>query len=200
MNEQRSKFMRRSMNDLIASKPTEILVADNGGSLSDSQLLLQLTEDKHIAAYVRFRENMHFAYARNVLLKVATQPYICIMDNDIVVQPGWWEKCVEFLEKHPDCVATPLMADKSHQPEKFWGEPIDCWQTNALAGSPCFVMSRKTFEKVGFFPLHNMSGSKYAREIAAQGFKMALSPRPMAIDLGERLGYDWRNPNYSTKL
>lgn len=201
MDEKRSKVMRRSIKELIESAPNEeILVADNGGNIEDSKLLLDLCENKNIAAYLRFRHNVHFAYARNQLLSMASQPYICIMDNDIIVQPGWWETCVNFLKRNPGCVATPLVSDKSHQGLKFWGEPIDGWQTNNLAGSSCFVMSREAFQKIGFFQLHNMSGSKYAREIAHKGYKMALTPFPLAIDVGEREGYDWRNPNYSATL
>lgn len=202
MSPHRSKVMHRSMGELIESKPTEILVADNGGNIEDSRLLLDLCEDKHIATYVRFRENMHFAFARNVLLKIATQPYICIMDNDIIVDKGWWQVCVNFLESHPGekIIATPLVADKAHQGAKWWGQPIDGWQTNQRAGSPCFVMSRETFEDLGYFPLHNMSGSKYADIITRKGYKIALTPKPWAIDIGEREGYDWRSPNYSTQL
>jgi len=201
MDEMRSKIMRRSLTSLMETAPdAEILVADNGGSFDDSQAILEACDQKKIAAYVRFRENMHFAYARNVLLDMATGDYICICDNDIVFEPGWAEEIIAFLEKNPDLVATPLVPDISHRKAQFWVGERDGWQLNSLAGSSCFVMPRSVYNHVGKFLLHNMAGSKYARELAAKGHHVACMPQCKAVDIGERAGYDWRNPVYSQVL
>ncbi len=201
MNEERSAMMRRSILTLVATAADcEILVADNGGNVEDSKFLLELCEQKKIAVYVRFRENMHFAYTRNVLLDMATGDYICSCDNDIVFEMGWWQECVAFLEKNPDLVATPLVPDISHRTAKSWRGERDGWQLNAFAGTPCFVMPRSVYASVGKFPLHNMSGSKYARFLADRKHFVACMPQCKAVDLGERRGYDWRNPNYSVDL
>ncbi len=197
-------MMRRSMLSLLDScddgKELEILVADNGGNLRDSQWLLELTETKHIAAYLRFRENMHFAYSRNQLMRMASKDYIAIVDNDIVFDKGWWQECVEYLKNNEKVTATPLVPDMAHRIGKFWVGEQGGWQLNTRAGSSCFVMTRKCFEEVGYFMLHNVAGSKYADSLVRAGYRMAIMPQCKAIDLGERRGYDWRSPNYSKTL
>ncbi len=197
-------MMRRSMLSLLASsnegQELEILVADNGGNLADSQWLLELTETKRIAAYMRFRENMHFAYARNQLMRVATKDYIAIVDNDIIFDKGWWQEIVAYLSKHEKVTATPLVPDMAHRTGKFWVGELGGWQLNSRAGSSCFVMTRKCFDEVGYFPLHNVAGSKYADTLTRAGYRMAIMPQCKAVDVGERRGYDWRSPNYSKIL
>lgn len=202
MNPERSAIMRRSMQSLIDSSngELEILVADNGGSLADSQWLLELCEAKKIAVYLRFRENMHFAYARNILLDLASKEYIVIMDNDIYVMEGWWQECVEYLKKNESVIATPLVADMAHRARKFWVGEKGGWQLNMRAGSPCFMMDRKAYALFGKFPLHNKAGSFYADTISRKGYAVGVMPQCKAIDLGERRGYNWRSPNYSTTL
>lgn len=200
-NEFRSELMRKSIETLVATTDTEeILVADNGGSLSDSQFLLGLCEDKKIAMYMRFRENMHFAYTRNALLDFATGEYIAIVDNDIVFEPGWWQECLSFLDKNQDLAATPLVPDLAHRIRRFWVGERDGWQLNARAGSPCFIMHRSLWEKVGKFEYHNMAGSKFADALVRNKAYMAIMPQCKAVDLGERKGYDWKNPTYSKQL
>lgn len=201
MDEFRSQLMRRSITTLIETEPeAQILVADNGGSLEDSQFLLKLCEEKKIAAYIRFRENMHFAYARNLLLDIATGDYLCISDNDIIFDVGWAEECVKFLSKNPDLIATPLVADMSHRIRKFWVGERDGWQLNTRAGSPCFMMHRSLYEKVGKFELLNVAGSKYADKLCRMKAFTAIMPQCRASDLGERRGYNFKAPTYSTKL
>jgi glycosyltransferase involved in cell wall biosynthesis len=204
MNEMRSSMMNRSVLSLLETTDeganAQILVADNGGNLRDSEWLLNLTDQKKIAVYLRFRENMHFAYARNQLLRMATGDYIVICDNDIIFEKGWMEECADYLSKHEGVVATPLVPDISHRKMQFWCGEKGGWQLNSLAGSSCFMMTRKCFEEVGFFEKHNMSGSKYARALTKKGYLVAVMPQCKAIDIGERQGYDWRNPSYATTL
>lgn len=200
-NEFRSQLMKRSIDSLISTAATqEILVADNGGSLLDSQYLLTQCDLKNIAVYLRFRENMHFAYTRNELLDMATGEYLCICDNDIVFEQGWWQECVSFLEDNKDLVATPLVPDLAHRIRKFWVGERDGWQLNLRAGSPCFVMHRSLYEKIGKFDLINIAGSKYADKLARAKAYVAIMPQCKAVDLGERQGYDWKNPTYSKTL
>src|SRR3990167_8331850 len=92
MNEFRSEKMRESIASLVTTAPhTEIIVIDNGGNKQDSELLLNLNESGAIACYIRNRKNMHFGFARNQGLKIASiasGEYIVISDNDILFKQG----------------------------------------------------------------------------------------------------------------
>ncbi len=201
-DKERSEMMFRSITSLIQTAPTaEILVADNGGNLQDSQWLLELTETKHLTTYTRFRNNMHFAYARNFFMKQTTADYIVICDNDIDFKEGWLEECLNFLENHPEkYLATPLAPDNMHIKGKYAVGELDGWKLNLRAGSNCFVISRASYEEIGLFPDHNLAGSKYVDQYLRLGYKMACMPVPKAWDLGFRKGYDFRNPTWSKDL
>lgn len=195
MDEERSSVMRHSLTSLFRSLTTdssEVFVVDNGGSLKDSEWLLNHTEVGNIACYIRNRKNMHFWYARNQALKLATGDYIVIADNDIVYMPGWMEECVAYLERNPGKImATPIAPDWINRvrPVRFAGEQ-DGWQLNYRAGSNVFMMTRKQFEDIGFFDQHRISGSKYTDRYVRKGYVMALMPVPKAFDLGFRKGYN----------
>ncbi len=198
----RSKMMRLSIASLLKTFPeAEILVADNGGSLEDSKFLVALTDSGSIATYVRFRKNMHFAYARNVLMQQCTGDFIVVMDNDVELIDGALQDCVAYLERNPGkYMATPLKPDNMHIKGRYVLGELDGWKLNARAGSNCFVMSRASYEEIGLFPLHNLAGSKYVDHYCTLGYKMACMPVPKAQDMGFRAGYDFRNPTYSVDL
>lgn len=185
--------MRASYGSLFKTAPeAEIIVVDNGGSLEDSQWLLEKAHEGVIACYIRNRHNMHFYYGRNQGLKLATGEYIVIADNDIFYTPEWLEICVEFLAKNPGKhFATPLIADPMNaiRPERWAGE-IGAWKLNYRAGSNCFVMRRSDYEVVGNFDQHRIAGSKFTDHCVRLGYTMAIMPRPRAFDMGLRQGYN----------
>src|SRR3990167_7999722 len=130
MNEGRSDIMRASYSSLFKTAPNaEIFIIDNGASLEDSKWLLEHTHSGDIACYIRNRKNMHFGFARNQGLKLATGEYIVICDNDIFYTPDWLEICVDFLAKNPGkYLATPLIADPMNAMRKDrWAGEVGAW-------------------------------------------------------------------------
>ena len=113
MNDERSRTMRESFYTLLDTVPNaEIIVIDNGGSYEDSCWFLKLTDLGYVASYTRYRDNMHFAYARNDGLKRTSKDYIAICDNDIRFEEGWAEECIEWLSKNPGkYFVTPIAPD-----------------------------------------------------------------------------------------
>jgi len=175
----------------------EIIVVDNGGSLEDSKWLLGLTNDGHIASYTRFRKNMHFWYARNLALTIATGKYIVIMDNDIqFTHLGWLQECIAFLDKNKGkYLATPINADPMNSIRKDrWVGEVGGWKLNSRAGSNCWVMRREDYEIIGNFDQHRIAGSKWADRYTRLGYTMACMPQPKAIDLCFRKGYNISMP------
>lgn len=204
MNDARSELMRKSINSLIkttAKLDIELMVGDNGGSMSDSSFLLELTDFGSIACYTRYRNNIHFPKLRNEMMQKATGDYIVIVDNDIVFNEGWLEDCIDFLLSNPGkYMATPLTPDSMGVKVRYQMAPVDGWDIHLRAGSNCFVMSRESFEEIGLFDLHNVAGSKYVDRYIKLGYKMACSPFPKAFDYGLRSGYDYKRPTYSEEL
>lgn len=196
MDAERSSLMRRSIESLIETLPlgAECIVCDNGGSLPDSEFLLGLAECGDIAAYVRFRNNMGFGYARNLAIEMASLPFVAVVDNDIEFLHGWAEECIDLLEANPEIklFATPLEADPMNQRAvRFLGE-LDGWRLNTRAGSNCFVGRRSSFLDVGPFGRELIAGSRWATAYTRKGYAMAVMPNPKAFDLGLRNGMDFK--------
>lgn len=193
-NQLRSDLMRKSMESLLETtqgQDVEIIVVDNGGNIDDSWYLLNLCDHKEIASYTRYRENMHFAYARNDALVRATGDYIVVSDNDILFSKGWLEECVGFLVKHPGkYLATPIAPDPMNSKPTRWVGEVDGWKLNTRAGSNIFVLRREDFEEIGYFDIHRIAGSLWCDRFCKLGYKVAVMPKPKALDLALRNGYN----------
>lgn len=201
MNQERSTVMRISLLSLFETAPqAEIIVIDNGETKGDTEWLARQAHNGNITCYIRNRKNMHFAYARNQGLKMATGDYIVIADNDILYKDGWLSDCVNFLETHEGkYLATPILIDPMNLKGKRMVGELDGWILNTRAGSNVFMMRRKDYEVIGDFDIHHIAGSKYCDRFCYLGYVVAVSPEPKAIDMGLRRGYDIKKKIEHTK-
>ncbi len=191
------------MFSLIATAPdAEIIVGDNGEELADSEYLLDLTHKGSIASYTRYRQNMHFAYARNDCLKRASREYIAVSDNDILFSADWLEQCVAWLDRTPGkFLATPIAVDPmNHQRKDKYGETVNGWRTHQRAGSNIWVMRRSDFEVIGNFDILPKAGSKWTDRYIRMGYMMGVMPEAHAHDMGLRKGYMIHEPIKRFKL
>src|SRR3990167_253846 len=195
MNDLRSAIMRESTRTLLETAPNaEIIVVDNGGSISDSIYLLNLTEEKKIACYIRNRHNLSFGVARNQALAMTKGEFIVVMDNDVVFLPGWLEECKEFLNKFPaeKILVTPLRIDRVHRNKNYTYGELGGWTLNSMAGSNCWMMRRKDFEIIGDFEQHHVAGTHWGRHYSKLGYRVACMPEPKAKDMAFKQGYDYK--------
>lgn len=198
-NEFRSNALRKTLTTLFETTkhlPTERIVIDNGGSIKDSEYLLDLTEKGEINTYIRNHNNLSFGYARNQALRVCNGDYICVADNDIIYNPGWLDACLAVLEAYPHekIYATPIY-NVAHWQPKYWNQKElevngKIYRLNRRAGSNCWIMRRKDFEEVGDFPCHRVAGTKWTDMAQAAGYWAAVTPDIMVNDWGFRKGYN----------
>ena len=196
MNEERRELARESMRSLIRSvndSPTEIIIVDNGNNAMDSRFFLDVCHDRQATHYIRNAENMHFGFARNQALAMATGDYIAIVDNDLEYERGWLAKCVDFLEAHKDkkYLATPIaypMHSRYRVGEVKYKNEI--WRLDLRAGSNCWVMSRAAYQEIGNFQMHRIAGSIWTTRAVRLGYVSAVTPQNMVIDQALRKGYN----------
>lgn len=196
-DEDRSFMLFESIMSLIKTAPNaEIIVVDNGGSEDDSRLLLKLNEQGKIACYIRNRKNLNYWGARNQALKICTGDYIVISDDDIKYEPGWLEECLEWLKRNEGkYLCSPLPPDPMNKNRDIrWAGEQDGWRLNYRAGSNSFLMSRESFEDIGFFLQDRRSGSLWTDAFCNKGYTMAMMPEPKALDLGFRKGFNFKEP------
>lgn len=82
--------------------PYELFLVDNGSSDGTADFLLKTTGRKPL----RLERNVGVAAGRNKgaleALKDPSVKYICFLDNDTRITPGWLSEMVSVLEDHPE--------------------------------------------------------------------------------------------------
>lgn len=192
--------MKESINSLIQTTdyPSELIVIDNGGNPDDTDFLLDLVRQGKINTLIRNKENMHFAYAWNQGAKVANGDYLVFTCNDILFGPRWLSTTIGLLEKYPEAFGKKLIASPiciSSQDNRWYHlGHIDGNRVNKRAGSNCFVIKRKDFDKLGFFRHHRIAGSKWYDNLKQQGYAVIVPPLNLVLDIGLRRGVNFTIP------
>jgi len=189
----RSEMLKMTISSIVENTkyPAELIVMDNGGKPDDSDYLLNLLRKGKINAYVRYKNNMQYAFANNQGAKLATGDYLCFTCNDVMVKPNWLTECVRLLEQNKDrrLVATPLFV--SHIHPKYNVEKIGTDRINPYAGSNCLVMDRRTFRDLGDFHVYSDYGNQWFREKAIKGYMSIAPPENLAVHLANHRGLNW---------
>lgn len=191
----RSEMLKMSIDSIVENTnyPAELIVMDNGGNPDDSEYLLDLARKGIINTYVRYKDNMQYAFSHNQGAKLATGDYLVFTCNDVTVKPGWLSNCVKMLEENNDrrLVATPFII--SHIHPKYNQEKIGENRINPYAGSNCMVMDRRTWRDLGDLHVYFDYGNQWFREKAIKGYKSIAPPENMATHLAPHRGLNWRN-------
>lgn len=130
---------------------------------------------------------------RNYGISQATGKYLCIIDDDIYVYPGWLEVCMKMLMRtdKKKYLVTPVV----QRLIKKWEIPkVNGYRCNRRTGSNCMIGLRAIFNDIGEFPDCKRQGDLkfeaaklgqlYADMIYRKGYLFLIPKYPMAKDLG----------------
>ena len=78
-------------------RPARVLVIDSG-SRDGSRAV----SDAHGAEWHALPANNGFAAAVNHGIAISDSPYVALLNNDAVPEPGWLQALVDALERDPD--------------------------------------------------------------------------------------------------
>ena len=130
--------------------PYELILVDNGSSDGTREYLLQQE-----ATVIANEVNLGCAKAWNQGVKASHGSVIGILNNDIVVTPGWLEELVAFLEKTNHGIVSPALREGplTYDLDRYALEFVDACRkaTRHDVHAPCFLVTRHVFEKVGLF-------------------------------------------------
>lgn len=190
----RSLLMKQSVESVIRHTPfpAEFIVMDNGGDPDDTDWLLAKAREGAINTLVRYKENMHFAYAWNQGAKIANGTFLCFMCNDVEVSQGWLEACVKILEYYKDerIIATPFI---TYDKRRFTTIRDGC-RWNPRSGSNCMVLTRQAFAEIGEFRHHRIAGTLWYNRLQSLNYQTVAPPEDLAVDLGWRSGVNFSIP------
>lgn len=165
------------------TKNYRLILIDNGSDFDISRQLQIAMAVQSNSLLLRNPTNLGFVRAVNQGLRLSTNKYVAILNNDVEVSPGWAEKLIDPMEKDKSIAITgPLTTTE------------DCWQgreevvegPNSLRILPassmlaffCVVIRRSVVDEVGFlderFGLGFGDDDDYCHRVHRAGFELGL--------------------------
>lgn len=116
---------------------TEIIVVDNGSTVRTDYW------EKNADTYIRFKENRGISCGWNAGLRASRGKYMVVLGDDTIVHGNWLTELQKAMDMPSAGVANLHV---QHLPQ---GEGIV--ETYKWYSGACFMVTRKTIEKVGYF-------------------------------------------------
>jgi len=118
LNYNGEKFLIEVLNSLLNSsyKEIEIIIVDNHSSDTSINIIKKQFPQ---VTLIENKENLGFAEGNNVGIRAANGKYICLVNNDLKVDPGWLEPMIDFLEQAPEYAAVQPKVLSWQQPDHF---------------------------------------------------------------------------------
>lgn len=130
--------------------PYELILVDNGSTDGTREFLHSVQ-----ATVIANATNLGCAKAWNQGVRAATGTVIGILNNDIVVTPGWLAGLLKFMERDGHGIVSPaaregrLNYDLDGYAREFTRSCAGATRS-AMYGA-CMVIHRRVFDRIGFF-------------------------------------------------
>lgn len=190
--EQRLKFLKRTIDSVRAKAgyAHTLVVVDNGPKAQSEYLAEACPND----IVIKNKVNLGVGAARNQGAAATESGYIAFIDNDLeFVSKDWLAECIGTLEfyRQYDLIATPRRSHPMKAAIRVVGK-LDDYLLFDRASPMCFVMRRSDFEKIGLWPTHSKSGSKYCDQIHKMGYRYIWRPGWTVKHLARLPSYDFK--------
>ena len=195
-----------------AEAPLEITVVDNGSTDSTPQLLA----DRDLRVITN-ATNLGFPKAVNQGIAASTGEFVCVLNNDTEVTPGWLREMLASLEVAGTGLVGPRSnrisgwqevstapgmddIDAAHRWAAAWSEARSgrSWLVARLVGF-CLLGRRATFEQVGAFDesfgIGNFEDDELCARVRRAGLALRVADGSVVLHHGgatfEALGVDY---------
>ena len=117
------EYTRKCVDSLFryTDFPFEFIVIDNGsrdGTVKYLEKLVEYNLTEVELKIIKNKNNLGFAKGINQGLAVARGKYILLMNNDIIVTPGWLNKLIEAIERKPGIGIVGPMSNNVSGPQQ----------------------------------------------------------------------------------
>lgn len=175
----------KANNDFIS----EIILVDNGSTDGTAEYLASCDGVRVIIN----ETNRGCAGAWNQGVEAASSPWIAILNNDIIVSPGWLKGLRDFAAQEQIDIVSPSLREGEYNYDiaEYSREFVRCMASVKRMGTAqgaCFMVHRRVFDAIGCFDENfKIGGSEdtdfYWRAMQA-GFKLGATGRSFVHHFG----------------
>jgi len=165
--------------------PYGLIVIDNASNEETKAYLESLKEDENLdLILIRNEENLGFVKAANQGIRQSHAPYVCLLNNDTEVTPGWLQEMVKvaqakdeigIVNANSNTLGTPLSQGESpgEFAEKLKGYSGEYTELGWATGF-CMLVKRKVVGGVGLFDeiygMGNFEDADFSKRAHELGF------------------------------
>jgi GT2 family glycosyltransferase len=188
--------------------PYRLIVVDNASDEKTLSLLRAAARDGRYGemVLVENRENLGWVKGINRGLAVSDAPYVCFMNNDLRVAPGWLGRMLRTLEEHPEIgIANPEeWREDRDVPDEEIAERAESLARRArfrfseldYCSGFCLLVRRAVIEKIGGFDEAYEMGyyedEDYSRRVSKAGWLCVRCHEALVFHRGSQsFGQDW---------
>ena len=142
---------------------SRLIIVNNGGGQRIREYYSSIKPSEYVTLkFYDFPENMGFVRGNNIAASSGDSRYICLLNNDCVVTPGWLERMIDLAEKNPSFAAINPQCDtmithknaaalpyeeRSNYFSRFKGQ----YYILGSAVGFCMLIPRKVIKEIGLF-------------------------------------------------
>ena len=147
-------YTRLCLESLRATStaPVQIILVDNASSDETADYLKTLPD----VTVISNEENLGFAGACNQGIRAAVGDWVVILNNDVIVAPGWLEGMLEAAQHWGLHIVTPAIREGKHDYDialhsrELTGRMQRVIRRGRASGI-CFMAHKRVFETIGLF-------------------------------------------------
>ena len=161
------------------TSPYRFIIIDNGSAPETRSYLESFIKTNSSSVLIRNTENLGWVKAVNQGLKIATAPYVCLLNNDTIARTrGWLSEMIKICEKSADIgIVNPYFEIKKLKKDVYDADFIEM----DFARGHCMLIKRAVIEKIGFFDEAYGMGYRddhdYSVRALRAGFRSVMLPR-----------------------
>ncbi len=165
--------------------PFRLILIDNGSGEEARKGLEAWARNPSLQVILlRNETNLGFVKAVNQGLSASSAPYVCLLNNDVIVTHGWLEKMIHFAEKQADAGLVNCL--QNEDPGRKRPEDVEAFARTQVEAphtfmeldhctGTCLLMKRKVIQEIGYldeqFGLGHWEDNDYSRRAQQAGYR-----------------------------
>lgn len=190
-------YTRQCLDSIIVNTHVryELIVVDNASTDGTGEYLDELAAVRPNVRVIHNKENLGFGPGSNVGFRAARGDYVCCLNNDTIVRPGWLQYMLKALIEDPRIglvgpVGANLRAEEGKRFVHAGGTDENGRKDIHYIEGWCFLISKKLLDTVGLFDtsfgLAFSEDADLSFRVRARGYMVMVSNNGSVVHFGSK--------------